>query len=94
VLVSGNDGEAHPLSGVAARGFDRAILDMNLHGEMAYSIADELLKERVPFIIATGCNSASLPERLAGLPRVEKPFQLDRVIAELRALAADDGLKP
>jgi DNA-binding response OmpR family regulator len=65
---------------------DCAILDMNLRGEMAFPIADRLREEGVPFLIATGYNSASLPDRFGGLPRVEKPFDPDAVVAALPPL--------
>ncbi|HEY0625812.1 MAG TPA: response regulator [Allosphingosinicella sp.] len=68
---------------VAAGSFDVAILDMNLRGDMAFPIADRLTEEGIPFVVATGYNSASLPERFAGVPRVEKPFDPQAVIAAL-----------
>jgi DNA-binding response OmpR family regulator len=60
-------------SAVDAGNFDCAILDMNLRGDMSFPIADRLQEAGIPFLIATGYNSASLPERFAGVPRVEKP---------------------
>jgi DNA-binding response OmpR family regulator len=71
---------------VDAHAFDCAILDMNLRGDMAFPIADRLREAGVPFLIATGYSSASLPERFGGLPRVEKPFDADAVVAALPAL--------
>lgn len=65
---------------------DCAIVDMNLRGDMAYPIADRLLAAGIPFLIATGYGSASLPERFAGVPRVEKPCDTRRVIEALPAL--------
>ena len=53
---------------------DKAVLDMNLRGEMAFAIADRLEEAGVPFIIATGYSEETLPERLRGKPRLEKPF--------------------
>jgi ActR/RegA family two-component response regulator len=53
--------------------FDCAIVDMNLRGDMAFPIADQLREAGIPFLIATGYNSASLPDRFADVPRVEKP---------------------
>ncbi len=68
--------------------FDCAVLDMNLHGDMAFPIADRLDQAGVPFIIATGYNSASLPERFSGIPRVEKPFNPDEVAAAIPLILA------
>lgn len=64
-------------------GFDCAVLDMNLRGEMAFPIADRLEAEGIPFIVASGYNSASLPERFSGVPRVEKPYDPAQVAAML-----------
>lgn len=63
--------------------FDCAILDMNLRGEMAFPIADRLESIGVPFIVASGYNSAAMPERFLALPRVEKPFNPREVIAAI-----------
>ncbi len=60
---------------------DKAVLDMNLRGEMAFEIADRLEAARVPFVIATGYSADSLPERLRDKPRLEKPFDPDRLAA-------------
>lgn len=67
-------------------GFDCAILDMNLRGDMAFPIADRLQEAGIPFLIATGYNSASLPERFAAVPRVEKPSDTRNVIEALPGL--------
>jgi hypothetical protein len=56
---------------------------MNLRGEMSFPVADFLTQAQVPFLIATGYNSASLPERFSGVPRVEKPFDVGQVMAAI-----------
>ncbi len=66
--------------------FDCAILDMNLRGDMAFPIADRLDQAGIPFLIATGYNSASLPERFNGVRRVEKPFNPEEVTAAIPSL--------
>ena len=68
--------------------FDCAILDMNLRGDMAYPLADRLEEAGIPFLIATGYNSASLPERFGGAPRIEKPFNPNEVTAAIPGLIA------
>ena len=65
---------------VRAGGFDCAIVDMNLRGDMAFPIADRLGTAGIPFLIATGYNSGSLPDRFADTPRIEKPFDPAKVI--------------
>ena len=73
---------------VAEDGFDVAIIDMNLHGDNAFPVADRLKERGIPFVIATGYSSASLPERFADAPRIEKPFGAEAVIAALPDIAS------
>ena len=68
---------------VADGRFDCAIVDMNLRGDLAYPIAEQLKSARIPFIVATGYNQTSLPEFLQDVPRVEKPFAPHDVVREL-----------
>ena len=69
--------------------FDCAVLDMNLHGEMAFKLAGRLKDEGVPFVIATGYGGASLPDALADVPRVEKPADPAQVVALLMDVVVD-----
>ncbi|HLL59255.1 MAG TPA: response regulator [Allosphingosinicella sp.] len=68
---------------VAEGRFDCAVLDMNLRGEMAFPIADRLEAQGIPFVVASGYNSASLPDRFSAVPRVEKPYDPAQVVAIL-----------
>ena len=68
---------------VADGRFDCAVVDMNLRGDLAYPIAEQLKSARVPFIVTTGYNQTSLPESLQDVPRVEKPFAPHDVVREL-----------
>ena len=54
--------------------FDCAVIDLNLAGESAVPIAERLASEGRGFAIATGYGSEALPERLQGVPRIEKPY--------------------
>ena len=63
---------------------DAAVLDVNLGGEMAFSLADRLLAEGVPLVLSTGYNQADLPARLSHVPRLEKPIDPDQVTQEIR----------
>lgn len=71
---------------VRADDFDMAVIDMNLRGDFAYAVAERLDAERVPFVIATGYNEASLPEHLKNVPRVEKPFACRDIVTLLVSL--------
>ena len=65
---------------IASADVDIAVLDMNIHGEFSHSIADRLLADQVPVIIATGYSKEAIPERLRGLPQIEKPFDVRAVV--------------
>ena len=62
---------------------DGAVLDVNLHGEMAYPVADVLLARGVRFVFATGYDRASVPERYAHICRCEKPIDAGKVVHAL-----------
>lgn len=53
---------------------DCAVLDVNLHGEMAFPIAEQLQGANVPFALASGYDKEILPANLADVPRLRKPF--------------------
>jgi DNA-binding NtrC family response regulator len=69
---------------------DCAILDMNLRGDMAYPVADRLTEAGIPFLIASGYNSASLPERFSAVPSVGKPVDPEAVISAVIPLLQRD----
>ena len=71
---------------VDARGFDCAVLDMNLRGDAALPVAERLEAAGIPFLIATGYDTRALPESLREVPRVEKPFDVRRVVEALPQL--------
>ena len=62
---------------VASHWIDRAVLDVNLDGEMSFPIADRLEAAGIPYVIATGYAADALPERFRGKPRLEKPYRAE-----------------
>ena len=61
--------------------FDIAILDINLHGEMVFPVADLLLQRGVPIIFTTGyAPDETLPPRFTGSPCVQKPYDPDALM--------------
>lgn len=58
---------------------DGAILDLNLHGEMAFPAADLLVQRHVPFVFATGYDDAAIPARFRNIARYQKPVDLGRI---------------
>jgi CheY-like chemotaxis protein len=66
--------------------YDCAVLDVHLHGESAFPVADALAKKGVPFVFATGYGERGLPEAYRGRPVLQKPFakdDLERVLGKL-----------
>lgn len=72
---------------IEAGGIDRAVLDVNLRGEMSFPIAERLDAAGVPYVIATGYSAESLPEKFRDKPRLEKPFRPEAVARRLLEMA-------
>lgn len=64
---------------------DHAILDINLGGEMAYPVADRLAERHIPFMLASGYDTAALPARFRAVRCCEKPYVLARILDALAA---------
>lgn len=62
---------------------DGAVLDLNLRGEMAYPVADALAERGVPFVFATGYDSAVIPPQYKGVTRCEKPVDAPKIARAL-----------
>lgn len=72
------------LTKAEAGGFDLAILDVNLSGELSYRVADVLLTKGVPFIFCTAYADVAFG-RYTHVPVLQKPFDkkaLSRAIDE------------
>ena len=67
--------EDKALKRIADAAWDAAIVDANLNGRGMGAVADSLFKHRIPFVIVTGYGRESLPERVADVPIVDKPFR-------------------
>jgi len=71
--------------------FDVAMLDVNLHGQESFPVADVLMERGIPFVFTTGFGARTLPERFQRTPVMEKPFRLKdirRAISELHPAAS------
>jgi CheY-like chemotaxis protein len=72
--------------------FDTAVLDINLHGELVFEFADELVARGVAIVFATGYAHAFLPPRFKNTPHFEKPLALHQVVdAVIEAQASKPG---
>jgi CheY-like chemotaxis protein len=60
-------------------GFDVAILDINLKGELIWPAAAALRARGVPFVIASGGHVEPPPAEFADAPLLEKPYTIDRI---------------
>jgi CheY-like chemotaxis protein len=76
------------LAAVERETFDLAILDVHLHGESAFPVADALISRGVPFVFATGYGERGLPETYRGRPVLQKPFAKDDLERVLRRVTA------
>jgi CheY-like chemotaxis protein len=71
---------------VAEGGFDVAVIDINLRGEDAYSIADELQRSDIPFVFATGYSQEIIPARFRNVIRWEKPYEVSALVEHVERL--------
>ena len=66
--------------------YDVAVLDVHLHGESGFPVAEALIAKGVPFVFATGYGERGLPETYRARPVLQKPFakaDLERVLKTL-----------
>ncbi len=74
---------AEALELIGAEELDAVVLDVNLRGVMAYPVADRLLARGLPFVLATGYSSSTLPSRYVGAPHCDKPVEVSGLAAAL-----------
>lgn len=68
---------------IADGGADFAVLDINLHGDASFAIADELDRRAIRFGFATGYDRRSIPDRHAGRPHWQKPVSHEILTAAI-----------
>jgi CheY-like chemotaxis protein len=68
---------------------DGALLDINLHGEFSFAIAEVLRKRGVPFMFVSGYEDRGIvPISLRSATRLDKPVPDDQLIDSLVALCS------
>lgn len=67
---------------------DAAVLDINLRGDMVFTVADSLTERGVPVVFATGYDAEALPHRFDNMRRLEKPLQVRALTDALEPLFA------
>lgn len=78
----------HGLDMVKSHHIDCAVLDINLHGNLAFSLASELQQRGTPAIFATGYDSSVLPDAFSSCVRLEKPVNLTALLQAVQSLCA------
>ncbi|MEK1886322.1 MAG: response regulator [Phyllobacterium sp.] len=71
---------------VATGTFDAAILDISLHGEKSFPIAELLVEMGIPFAFSSGFSLEDVEPDYAARPLLRKPYQLaelERILAAL-----------
>ena len=63
---------------------DRVVLDVNLHGERSYPIADALIRRAIRLVFVTGYGKEALDGRYRDFPHCEKPIDERALISLLR----------
>jgi DNA-binding response OmpR family regulator len=69
---------------IAAADFDAAVLDVNIHGQRSYPIADALAERDIFYIFATGYGDTEHPLQHRTTPTVTKPYSIDDLRGALR----------
>ena len=82
--------EALALIADRAHQFDSAVIDVNLHGQTSYPIADALMARKVQFVFATGYGNGAVEAAYSSHPRCQKPFSQRALLAALLP-RADEG---
>jgi CheY-like chemotaxis protein len=67
---------------------DGAVLDVNLHGQRVYPVAEALAGCGVPFLFTTGYDAEAIPDLYSKVPRCEKPVDIQKLIQWLDETAA------
>ena len=73
---------------LAATKLDCAVLDINLHGEFTFELAEELRRRGVPLIFTTGYDETIIPLPLLDAVRLEKPVNLTELVRAVKTSAA------
>ena len=84
VVVAAPTRVEEALAALEDGGIDAVLLDVNLHGQPSFPVADALAAREVPFVFATGYGVHALREDLRDRPVLPKPFrmgELERALA-------------
>ncbi|MBV9783448.1 MAG: response regulator [Acidisphaera sp.] len=68
---------------------DAVVLDINLRGQMGFSVADALLARKIPFVFASGYDQAIIPSGYSHVGHWMKPFDARELVRTLPTLIRD-----
>jgi CheY-like chemotaxis protein len=74
---------AKGLSAATAEGFDFAVLDVNLDGQMVFPVAEALQRRGLPFVFSTGYGQIGVPETFKECEVLSKPFTMEELERKL-----------
>jgi DNA-binding response OmpR family regulator len=67
---------------------DFAVLDVHLREHDVFPVSAALQERGIPFLFATGFDEAQIPAEYRHVPRLEKPFDADALVAAIGAALA------
>lgn len=73
---------------------DAGVLDIDLHGEQVFPLAEALRARRVPSLFLTGYGPLGVPEPWRDVPHLEKPFDPADLLAVLASIVAGHPTSP
>jgi CheY-like chemotaxis protein len=68
---------------------DAAVIDLNLRGEFAFHLVDELVRRDTPVVFTTGYNLEVVPYRLRHISLFMKPIPASEIAQGLAVLIAE-----
>jgi CheY-like chemotaxis protein len=86
-VVAATLAQAH--EAVERQQLDAAILDVNVHGEKSYAVAESLSARGIPFVFASGYGDTLHQAEFAQVPTVTKPYNLEAIRSAFARFAQD-----
>lgn len=74
------------LAALSRETIDAALLDINLHGELVFPVANALAERGVPFVFVTAQSPEIIPETHRSRPVVPKPYYNGALCAALASV--------
>jgi CheY-like chemotaxis protein len=79
---------------VLADGFDLAVLDINLGGDLVFPVADALAERGVPFLFASAYPGSGVPSSYRDRPLIVQPYVARELIAGVLDLVRGGDVEP